>query len=71
MTTEVEQQQLVEDAIAALDLGGFAVGWLLMVETIDEDGNRTLRRLWDEALTRWAIQGMLHACLHDDASWDD
>lgn len=67
--TEAEQQSLIEDAIAQLQLG-FPVGWVLLVETIDEDGDRTLHRRYTDGISPWTYRGYLSSALSEE-EWED
>jgi hypothetical protein len=68
-TTEAEKQQLVEDAGAALDLGGLPVGWVVLVETIDHNDNRVFHRLYNDGISPWAYRGFLVSAMAEE-EWD-
>jgi len=66
-----EQTAKVDQAVQELALGPMTLGWVLVAETIDEDGNRVLHRLWASSLPAWTIQGYLFSALNDESSWSD
>lgn len=66
-------------AIDADELGEAAhviTGWLCIVESMAPGGARWLRRISSDAsgersLPRWAEQGLLYNCLHDEGWGED
>ena len=67
--TEIERQQLLETALAQLDLGGLPVGWVVLVETIDDNDNR-VHRLFNDGISSRAYQGYLLSAMTEE-EWSD
>jgi len=56
--------EAITGAVDALALG-MPLGWVLVVEAIDRDGERILHRYWSDGLTPWQFQGYLTNALSE------
>ena len=46
-----------------MDHGGFSVGYFLVHEVIEEDGDRTLHYVWPDDQAFWTSLGMLYTAI--------
>lgn len=65
---------LFDDAIAeawkAREESGVVLGWFLVVEGLDKDGNRCLNYFSPEGAKTWQVKGYLHSALDSQNAAD-
>lgn len=59
-------EALQANSLAALDRGGVLTGWVVVMEWMDEQGERWISKAHSSTLTHWSAHGFHHEALYGD-----